>query len=41
MNEQVLIFFDTIVAWSPRIVGGILVAIVGFWIAGIITRQIG
>lgn len=30
--------WDTVLAWSPKIVGGILVLIIGFWVAGTITK---
>lgn len=33
--------WDTVLAWSPKIVGGILVLIIGFWIVKIITNLIG
>ncbi len=29
---------DTVLAWSPKIIGGILFLIIGFWIVGIISR---
>lgn len=32
--------WNTVLAWSPKIVGGILVLIIGFWIASIISRII-
>lgn len=33
--------WDTVLAWSPKIVGGIVVLIIGFWIVKIITNIIG
>jgi len=33
--------WNTVLAWSPKIVGGIVVLIIGFWIAKIITNAIG
>ena len=30
--------WDTVLAWSPKIVGGILALIIGFWIVGVVTR---
>lgn len=33
--------WDTVLAWSPKIVGGILVLIIGFWIVNIITKIVG
>ncbi len=32
--------WNTILAWSPKIIGGILVLIIGFWIVGLITSYI-
>lgn len=32
--------WNTILTWSPKIVGGILVLILGFWIAGFITKLV-
>lgn len=33
--------WNTVLAWSPKIVGGILVLIIGFWIVNIISRLVG
>jgi small conductance mechanosensitive channel len=33
--------WDTVLQWSPKIVGGILVLILGFWIVNIISNMIG
>jgi len=33
--------WDTVLAWSPKIVAGILVLIIGFWIVKIISNVIG
>lgn len=33
--------WDTVLAWSPKIIAGILVLIIGFWIVNIITKVIG
>lgn len=33
--------WDTVLAWSPKIVAGILVLIIGFWIVNMITRVMG
>jgi len=33
--------WDTLLAWSPKIVAGILVLIIGFWIANMISKIIG
>lgn len=33
--------WDTLLAWSPKIVAGILVLIIGFWIVNIISKIIG
>ena len=33
--------WNTVLAWSPKIVGGILVLIIGFWIANLISKILG
>jgi len=33
--------WNTILAWSPKIVAGIIVLIIGFWIVNIISKMIG
>jgi len=33
--------WETVLAWSPKIVAGIIVLIIGFWIVNIITKTIG
>ncbi|MFK7933282.1 MAG: mechanosensitive ion channel family protein [Saprospiraceae bacterium] len=33
--------WNTVLAWSPKIVGGILALIIGFWIAGMVSRAVG
>lgn len=33
--------WSTLLAWSPRIVGAILVLIIGFWIAKVISKMVG
>ena len=33
--------WHTLLAWSPRIVGAILVLIIGFWIAKVISKMVG
>ncbi len=33
--------WNTVLAWSPKIIGGIVVLIIGFWIVNIITKFIG
>lgn len=32
---------DQAIAWSPKLIGAIIVLIIGFWIVGIISRMIG
>jgi len=39
-NFNLTALWDTVLAWSPKIVAGILVLIIGFWIVGIISRLI-
>ncbi len=39
INIQALI--DTVLAWSPKIVAGILTLMIGFWIVNMITKVIG
>lgn len=33
--------WNTVLSWAPTLVGGILVLIIGFWIAGMISRIVG
>ena len=33
--------WDTLLAWSPKIVAGIIVLIIGFWIANLLSKIIG
>lgn len=33
--------WNTVLAWSPKIIGGIVVLIIGFWIVNAITKMIG
>jgi len=33
--------WDVVLAWSPKIVAGIIVLIIGFWIVNILTKAIG
>ncbi len=40
-NINLTALFDTVLAWSPKIIAGILVLIIGFWIVGIISKLIG
>jgi len=40
-NINIDSLIDTVLAWSPKIVAGILTLIIGFWIVGIITKIIG
>ena len=40
-NIDLSTLWDTILAWSPKIVAGILVLIIGFWIVKVITNIIG
>lgn len=37
-NLDLTAFWNTVLAWSPKIAGGILVLIVGFWVANLIVR---
>lgn len=32
---------DNLIAWAPKLVGALLVLIIGFWIVGIVTRIVG
>jgi len=40
-NINIDSLIDTVLAWSPKIVAGILTLVIGFWIVGIITKIIG
>lgn len=40
-NIKLDALWDTVLAWSPKIVAGILVLIIGFWIVKIITNIVG
>ena len=40
-NINLTALFDVVLAWSPKIIGGILVLLIGFWIVGIISKLIG
>ncbi len=40
-NIDLTALWSTLLAWAPKIVGGIAVLIIGFWIVGIISRIIG
>lgn len=39
-NINLSVLWDTILAWSPKIVAGILVLIIGFWIVNMIARVV-
>lgn len=40
-NLKLDALYDTVLAWSPKIVAGILVLIIGFWIVNMIAKMIG
>lgn len=40
-NINLSTLWDTVLAWSPKLVGAILVLILGFWIVGLIAKMIG
>ena len=40
-NINLAALWQSLLEWSPKIVGGILVLIIGFWIANMIARMIG
>lgn len=40
-NFDLSALWETVLAWSPKLVGAILVLLIGFWIVGIISRMIG
>ena len=40
-NFDLSSLWNTVLAWAPKLVGGILFLIIGFWIVGIISRAIG
>ncbi len=40
-NIDLSSLWNTVLAWSPKIVGGIVVLIIGFWIAKIVTNMVG
>ncbi|MCL4161975.1 UNVERIFIED_CONTAM: hypothetical protein GTU68_064946, partial [Idotea baltica] len=40
-NIDLTALWNTVLQWSPKIVAGILVLIIGFWIAKIISNMIG
>ena len=40
-NINLSALWDTLLAWSPKLIAAILVLIIGFWIVGAITRVIG
>ena len=40
-NINLTALWDSILAWSPKIVGGVLALIIGFWIVGMISKMIG
>lgn len=40
-NIKLDALWDTVLAWSPKIVAGIVVLVIGFWIVNIITNIIG
>ncbi len=37
-NINLSALWDTVLAWSPKIIGGILVMIIGFWVVKIISK---
>lgn len=41
LNFDLSTIWNTVLAWSPKIVGGILVLIIGFWIVKILSKTIG
>jgi len=40
-NIKLDALWDTVLAWSPKVVAGIVVLIIGFWIVNIIAKLIG
>ena len=40
-NFDLTALWSTVLAWAPKLVGGLLFLIIGFWIVGMISRMIG
>ncbi len=40
-NIKLDALWETVLAWSPKIIGGLVVLIIGFWIVNMITKMIG
>jgi len=40
-NFDLSSLWNTVLAWAPKLVGGILFLVIGFWIVGMISRMIG
>lgn len=40
-NFDLTALSNTVLAWAPKLVGGLLFLIIGFWIVGMISRMIG
>jgi small conductance mechanosensitive channel len=40
-NIDLSALWETVLSWSPKIIAGILVLIIGFWIVNIISKMIG
>lgn len=38
---NISVLWETLLSWSPKIVGGLIVLIVGFWIVNMISKTIG
>jgi len=39
-NIDLSALWDSVLAWSPKVIGGILALIIGFWIVGMITKAV-
>ena len=41
INKSIAGLIDNAIQWAPKLVGALLVIIIGFWIVGMITKMIG